>query len=131
MRKVDLCSVSNLLFLLHNQKCSSHFVLEDNILCISHFHFLIVPTSKHICCTKQMLRVALQRTLFHGLSCSHANNYAPKWGNGISTSNYRYFYAAVLFNTEFKLCAGSTIVWLSLLSSTCFSHTVFFFESWN
>lgn len=110
MRKVGLCSVSNLFFLVYNQKCSPHFILEDNIQCTSHFYFLIVSTSIHICCTKQMLRVALQRTLFRGLSCSHANSYAStKMGKRCKhKSNYRYFYAAVLFNIEFKLRAGST-----------------------
>lgn len=131
MRKVGLCSVSNLLFLVHNQKCSPHFVLEDIIQYISHFHFLFVSTSVHICCTKQMLRVALQRTLFCCLSCSHANSYAStkmgKWC--MHKCNHRYFYAAVLFNTEFKLCAGSTSVRLSLLSSITFSHTVLIFQS--
>lgn len=129
MRKVGLCSVLSLLFLVHNQKCSPHFVLEDNIQSISHFHFLTVSTSILICCTKQMLRVALWRTLFRGLSCSHANSYAStkmgKWCK--QKNNYRHCYAAVLFNTEIKLRAGSASVWISLLSSLSFSHTVFFF----
>lgn len=107
MRKVGLCSVSNLLFLVHNQKCSPHFVLEDSIQCISHFHFLIVYTSIPICCTKQMLRVTLQTTLFRGSPCSHANSYAStKTGKQCKQkSNYRFFYAAGLFTIELELHA--------------------------
>lgn len=135
MSKVGLCSVSNLLFLVHNQKCCPHFVLEDNIQCISHFHFLIVSTSVHICCTKQMLRVALQRTLIHGLSCSHANSYAnTKMRKRCKhKSNYRYFYAVVLFNTEFKLHGGSTspsyLLSIFRILSLQIRHTVYFFRA--